>query len=349
MQARGTGLTGRDEEPRHGGGDVIHVLFGADGGYRLTTPDADPESAAQPEAPALGGDDPLADLYTREEVARLFGLPEGRLRYWDRSGFVAPSARRGRRRYYTFQDLIGLRAAKGLLDAGLRLSEVRASVEAIRGALPRVVRPLSELRVVAEGRAMLVRDARGTFEPTTGQLVLDFRVDALREDVVAALRRPASEAERRTAYDRYLEGCRLDEDPATHAAAEAAYREALRLDPTLANAFTNLGNLRFRQGDEGGAEALYRQALLVDPQQPEALYNLGFLALDEGRAEEAIPRFERALDADPAFADAHFNLALAYEAVGRHADATPHWQTYLTLEPEGAWAEVAARHLERKL
>ncbi len=323
------------------------MLFGADGGYRLTTPEPAGEAPAGPDAPAPAGDDPLADLYTREEVARLFGLPEGRLRYWHRSGFLAPSARRGRRRFYTFQDLIGLRAAKGLLDAGLRLADVRASVEAIRGALPRVVRPLSELRVVAEGRAMLVRDAEGTFEPTTGQLVLDFRVEALRDDVVAALRRQPTEAERRSAYDRYLEGCRLDEDAATHAAAEAAYREALRLDPTLANAFTNLGNLRFRQGDETGAEALYRQALAVDPQQPEALYNLGFLALDEGRAEEAIPRFEGALAADPAFADAHFNLALAYEAVGRHGDARPHWETYLTLEPAGAWAEVATRHLEK--
>ncbi|MEM1416771.1 MAG: tetratricopeptide repeat protein [Myxococcota bacterium] len=340
-------MKGPDDEaavPGGASGNVIHVVFGADGGYRLTAPDPSSDEGAPPEA---GSDDPLADLYTREEVARLFALPEGRLRYWDRSGFLRPSARRGRRRYYTFQDLIGLRAAKGLLDAGLRLPEVRASVEAIRGALPKVVRPLSELRVVAEGRAMLVRDTAGTFEPTTGQLVLDFRVDALREDVVAALRRQPSDADRRSAYDRYLEGCRLDEDPATYARAEAAYRDALRLDPTLANAFTNLGNLRFRQGDESGAEALYRQALSVDPHQPEALYNLGFLALDDGQAEEAIPRFEGALEADPAFADAHFNLALAYEAVGRGADAKPHWETYLTLEPEGAWAEVAARHLER--
>ena len=49
--------------------------------------------------------------------------------------------------------------------------------------------------------------------------------------------------------DAYLEGCRLDEDEATLDRAEACYRRAITLDPALANALTNLGNLRFRRGD----------------------------------------------------------------------------------------------------
>ncbi len=322
--------------------NVIHVVFGADGGHRIVTR-SEPPPILEASPPVAG--DPLTELYSRAEVSRLFGLKESRLRYWDKTGFLEPSARRGRRRFYTFQDLIGVRAAKGLLDAGLALQEVRRSVEAIRAALPRVVRPLSELRVVAEGHAMLVRDEETTFEATTGQLVLDFSVGTLRDDVVKKLRAEPTEEDRRTAYDFYLEGCRLDEDEATFADAEAAYREALRLDPTLTNALTNLGNLRYRQGREAEARALYHQALRLDPEQPEALYNLGFIHVEHGRAAEAIEFFQAAIRSDPGFADAHFHYAAALVSLGEHDEARAHWKIYLELQPHGSWADIARAHL----
>jgi tetratricopeptide (TPR) repeat protein len=179
--------------------------------------------------------------------------------------------------------------------------------------------------------------------------VLDFRVESLREDVVRVLRRSRPSPEKRqTAYEFYLEGCRLDEDETTFERAEEAYRNAVRLDPSLANAFTNLGNLRYRRGFPEEAEHLYVQALEVDSGQPEASYNLGFLAYERGEVEEAAERFARALDQDPAFADAHFNLAMALEELHRHSSARPHWESYLELEPSGPWAEIARRHLRHR-
>jgi DNA-binding transcriptional MerR regulator len=338
-----------NEEPDN----VIHVVFGADGGYKIRTPEAgelaeSTEGLVRSRASESGRErssDPLADLYTTSEVARLFELGESRLRGWSRQGFLEPSVRRGRRRYYTFQDLIGVRVAKGLLDAGVPTRDVRMSVNAIRDALPRVIRPLAELRVVAEGRAMVVRDEHGAFEPLTGQRVIDFSVDSLRQDVVRTLRTEPTEAERRSAYAAYLEGCRLDEDEATFEDAELAYREALHLDPTFVSAMTNLGNLRFRQGDTVAAVALYEKALALDPEQPEAHYNLGFIAFDEGRAADALPYFERAVALDGGFADAHFNLAATLDEVGEGERAQAHWKLYLELEPDSAWAEVARQRL----
>lgn len=326
--------------------NVIHVFFGDDGGYKIHTPEAI-ESDVQVKIETAPGDssDPLAALYSRAETARLFDIKQGRLRYWDRTDFLSPSATRGRRKYYTFQDLIGIRAAKGLLDKGLPLQEVRRSVAAIRNALPLVVRPLSELRVVAEGAAMLVRDEGAAFEAQTGQLVLDFRVDSIREDVVRILRPERSD--NTDAYSRYLEGCRLDEEESTFDEAEAAYRDAIRLDPALTNALTNLGNLRYRRGDQDGATRYYRQALQLDASHPEALYNLGFVAQDDGDDAAAISYFQAALRSDPAFADAHFNLGLALLADGRGSEAKEHWRAYLTLEPQGEWAPIAERHLQQ--
>ena len=49
---------------------------------------------------------------------------------------------------------------------------------------------------------------------------------------------------------------------------------------TLAIAYTNLGNIRFRRGDEVSAMHLYRRAIEVDPRQPEAHYNLGYVMLE---------------------------------------------------------------------
>lgn len=325
--------------------NVIHVAFG-EGGGRIEKK-AEPVAQVEPARSEQRGD-PLNDLYTASDVARLFNLATSRLRYWDRTGFLSPSGRRGRRRCYTFQDLVGVRAAKALIDAGVPLQRVRRSVDSLRSMLPKVTRPLTELRVVADGNSVVVRDSQGRFEPSTGQGVLDFELNQLREDVVKTLQRHGElDPKKRQAYELYLEGCRLDEDEATFAQAEELYRRATELDPELANALTNLGNVRFRRGFPADAEELYRKAIAIDADQPEAYYNLGFLYYERGEASAAVPCFARAVESDPAFSDAHFNLAMALEEVGQRAKAKRHWQIYLQLEPQGAWAEVARRHLRR--
>ena len=221
-------------------------------------------------------------------------------------------------------------------------------MEGIRKSLPHVTRPLNELRVVAEGPTVVVRDQAGSFEPETGQLRLDFDVRTLRDEVVRVLRPTGADPERRRrAYERYLEGCRLDEEEATYDQAEACYREALDLDPGLANALTNWGNLRFRRGDVDMATDLYRRALELDAEQPEAYYNLGFLAYEDGLMEQAVTLFQQAAHYDPGFADAHFNLAMALEELDRAEDAYGHWAAYLELDPEGPWADIARRHLPK--
>lgn len=330
----GNGLSKSDE-------NVIHVAFsGPRRGGRIRT-----ERKCVPTS--LDGD-PVSEAYTQSEVSRLFGLSRAQLRYWDKTGFASPTGVRGRLRFYTFRDLIGIRAAKGLLDAGLSLRSVRRSVDALRATLPAITRPLAELRVIADGDRMVVQSGRERFEPATGQLLLDFETRALHEDVVRVLRpRPSRTRDRRKAYERYLEGCRLDEDEASWTEAERAYREAIALDATLSNAYTNLGNLRYRAGFADEAERLYREALGVDPSQPEAHYNLGYLLYERRQGTAALPHFRRAVALDPGFADARFNLAMVLEELGAATEARPHWEAFLRLDPEGPWAEVARKHLER--
>ncbi|MFI5308278.1 MAG: tetratricopeptide repeat protein [Polyangiales bacterium] len=304
-----------------------------------------PAPASEPPA-ALRTKDPLADVYTARDAAKLFGLSPSRLRYWERSGFIGRSVSLEDQRYYSFEDLIGIRAAKELLDEGVALQSVRKSVAALRASLPRVARPLSSLRIVVDGQTLLVRDDQGSYEPTTGQLRLDFEVSELRDDVVRVLRRSGRQNDFALAYQHYLEGCRFDEDPTGFERAEAAYRRAIELDPSLANAVTNLGNLSYRRGRLEEAQNLYVRALQIDPEQPEAFYNLGFLLYDRGELAAAVLNFRRALRSDPAFADAHFNLAMALSDLGQGREAREHWETYLRLDPESPWAEIARQHLK---
>ena len=320
--------------------NVIRVGFGADGKLSRT---ASPEPA--PSQPAPPRSDPRDGLYTVPEVARLFGYKPSRLRYWHRSGLLSPSARVAGRNYYTFQDLVGVRAAKGLLEQGVPLQKVRRSVESLREAFPKTAQPLSELRVLADGRTVLVQDAAGTYEPTTGQAVLDFRIDGLESDVIRLLH--FDHDDRSRAYEHYLEGCRFDEDEETYDQAEQAYQKALSLDPTLSTALTNLGNLEYRRDQTEAAESYYRRALESDPEQPEALYNLGFLCFERDEVDEAVVLFRAALQSDPSFADAQFNLAMVLEEKGERAAARPHWERYLALEPEGSWADIAEKHLQK--
>jgi len=191
----------------------------------------------------------------------------------------------------------------------------------------------------------VVKAEDGAFEPVSGQMVLDFRVDGLGEDVVRVLRQEPSGSRARSAYDLYMRASTLDEDPNSFDQAEELYRKATELDPNLAIAYTNLGNIRFRRGDEAGAEQLYRKALAIDERQPEAHYNLGYVMLERGDAKRASDHFEKAISRDSRFADAHFNLAMACEQLGERSRARIHWKRYLDLEPQGTWADIARKHL----
>jgi len=357
-------------------GKVIHVQFGATRtrdrrvpgsggksgaekpgstdktGRRKRTDDAHVTEGAALEARAGGSVtepppsiEPTRDTYTRVEVVKLLGTNASRLRTLEKHGVVVPSVGTGARRRYTFQDLIALRAALSLLGRGIKMRDVVKAIQALSTAIPSVQKPLTELKVLSDGAQVVVKSSQGTFAPTTGQMLLDFDVHTLRDDVVRVLRPAVRQHRARLAFEVYKRASELDEDPRTMDEAQKLYRQAIELDPLLAIAYTNLGNILFRKGDEAAAEALYSKALAIDPKQPEAKYNLGYLMLERHELDIAIRYFQGAIEADPRFADAYFNLAMAYEELGDKRNARPLWRTYLELEPTGTWADIARQHL----
>ena len=334
------------QKNRRGTDKVIHVVFGPGGGRVESRPHRAEGSVAKAEHDLPDTREPITDLFSGTEVSRLLGFSAARLRTLDRAGVVSPSGRRRGRRAYTFGG--SHRAAHGADAARAAGATARRDPRHRRAAA-----------IAAQGDPAAGGAARGLRRATRrgalarGDLRAADRADAPRsrdQDACATTwcaccaPRPGKERSQ-TAYNLYVRASQLDEDPATMKDAEALYREALELDPWLAIAYTNLGNICFRKGEEADAEKLYRRALEIDARQPEAQYNLGYIMLERGKAVDAIPYFLGAIEADPRFADAYFNLAMAYEGIGDAVRARPCWKHYLELEPAGTWAEIARKHL----
>lgn len=303
----------------------------------------------------------MTELYSVRDVARLFALQESRLRYWMQTGFVGPTVRKGGRFYYTFRDLCAVKAAKDLLAAGLSAQAVRKNLEALRKALPGDAHPALRLRLCSDGETIVALADDVAFAPATGQVVMAFNLPALGGQIVESLATaptaavddavPGEVADEPTeanlgptAYTCFVEACAA-EDRDDVAEAEALYRRALDIDPGLAAAMTNLGNLRHRAGDLTEARALYEKALAHDPGQTEARYNLGNLLDDSGETELAIAELRRVCQAAPEFADAHYNLGLALARVGGAIQARRHLERYLELDTGSEWAGRAREYL----
>jgi DNA-binding transcriptional MerR regulator len=119
---------------------------------------------------AAESDARTARLFRSSQVVRILGVSRRQLQYWAETDLVAPSARtQGGHRRYTFEDLVALRAAKQLIDAGVSVQRIRHSIGSLKRILPEVQKPLSELVLVATGDLVLVLHGGSTFEAVSGQ------------------------------------------------------------------------------------------------------------------------------------------------------------------------------------
>jgi tetratricopeptide (TPR) repeat protein len=270
--------------------------------------------------------------YTTRDVAKLLGLSEAQVRSQARVGYLAPD--RGPRNSYrfSFQDLVLLRTAKALSEARIAPQRIRRALRTLTRQLP-AGRSLSGLRISSEGDRIVVRDGSQTWNPESGQLLLDFRVAELGNRAAPTARRLARRARRAdeplTADQWYSLG--VDLESAAPQDARDAYTRAVALDPRHASARVNLGRWLQEDGHPELAVAEYRAALASQPRHPTAAFNLGTALEELGRRAEAIQAYRRALDADDRFADAHFNLARLYEQTGKRAAALRHLKAYKML------------------
>ena len=113
------------------------------------------------------------EAFTAQQACRLTSCTPHQLRYWDRVKLLQPSiqatgGRAGRRRLYSFRDLVALRVVRSLLDNGMSVQRVRRAWDYLRRTADMDVH-LSEVGLVTDGQSI-------------------FRIAADEEELIDALR-----------------------------------------------------------------------------------------------------------------------------------------------------------------
>ena len=270
--------------------------------------------------------------YSLSEVGKLLGLSRSIVTGLIDAGFVSPA--RGRRKEYrfTFQDLVMLRAARGLTEAGLSSTRILRSLRRLKSQLPEKI-PRSGLRIEAMGDAVVVSEGDQQWQPENGQYVLGFTVESSPRRGVSFIDQPVDEPAAPAAQPLSLTGEEWfhramsleEEDPE---ASCDAYRQAIAANPKYGPAYTNLGRMLHQQGRLREAESIYRLGLARCGPDSVSLFNLGVLLEDSNRSAEAAGLYRKALEASPEMADAHYNLALLCEAKGMRREALRHLSAY---------------------
>jgi DNA-binding transcriptional MerR regulator len=110
------------------------------------------------------------DVYRVGDVAKIIGISRRQIQYWDETDLVRPSTRTpGGHARYAFEDLVALKTAKRLIDAGVSVQRIRNSIRALREILPAVERPLAEVVLVATGDVVLAFKDGTAFDAVSGQ------------------------------------------------------------------------------------------------------------------------------------------------------------------------------------
>jgi tetratricopeptide (TPR) repeat protein len=280
------------------------------------------------------------EAYSREEIRRRFGLTERMLRSWERQSLV-PAAES-----YSFSDLVAIKTITELRKKGFGPKQIARAMASLREKLEGIERPLTELRIVSDGKKIAVLWAGQKIEALSGQILLDFEVPETGHVRTFPGRRQTANLLKESEIW-FQKGLELEERNAPLEQVVEAYQKVVELNPGAAGALVNLGTLYYRARRFTEAEQYYREAARTDTKYPLAEFNLGNLYDEQGRLSEALAHYQRALALNPQYADAHFNLALLCERLGEPLKAVQHWQHYLKLDRAGTWAEIARRQLER--
>ena len=271
--------------------------------------------------------------YTTVEVAGLIGLTHDQVRQYVKRGIVEPQ-RGGRREYrFSFQDVVLLRTAKGLLDDKVPTRKAISALTKLKGRLPEAT-PLASLRIFADGKDVVVRAEEELWDAESGQGHLDFGAPVTAESAGEVARiadrdvDDFGDLEEFGSHEWYNLG--LDYEDSDFQKAKEAYARAIALNPTNADAHVNLGRLFQLEGDLKRAKRHYRLALEASPGHELAIYNTGTVFDELDELSTAAKYYHRA----PGVPDAHYNLARIFELRGDEVSSLRHLRIYRQLLEE---------------
>jgi tetratricopeptide (TPR) repeat protein len=275
-----------------------------------------------PNRPSLKktGNQPKNERFTTAEVAKILNFSGGRIRSFVRAGFITPARGNKKSLQFTFQDVIFLKTAKGLLDSRVPSKRVARMLSALKHQLPDG-QHLSSLKIYSDGRRAIVWDGKSRWQPDSGQFLFNFDARAIVQKLKLP---PAPPSENQRTAEHWF-NLAVELEATSIKEAQRAYHLALALDAKMVGAHLNLGKLYHDGGELKKAESHYRAAAENAPHDAAAHFNLGVLLEDLKRRQDAVAAYREAIRLDPLFADAHYNLGLLCEALGEKAEAIKHF------------------------
>ncbi len=115
-------------------------------------------------------------------------------------------------------------------------------------------------------------------------------------------------------------------------------REAIRLNSTNPNFYSNLGEMERKAGNlDAAANALLR-AISIDAKSAQAQNNLGIVYYDQHDYEKAAEHYRKAIELDDRYAEAHNNMGNALRALGDSEAALGEYERAIELRENYAEA-----------
>ena len=134
--------------------------------------------------------------FNTKSVSKITGLSKRQVDYWDTTHFIKPTVSEasgyGSVRLYSFTDLIQLKVAKTLKDAGVTLQKIRKSLNFLRKHMSDIEKPLAALRFLTDGESIFVLTADKKMILDTlkgGQLVFAIALGEIVQELSGEIKR----------------------------------------------------------------------------------------------------------------------------------------------------------------
>jgi tetratricopeptide (TPR) repeat protein len=253
--------------------------------------------------------------YSLRRVCRIVRLSPSVVATLIGAGVVAPARGRRGALEFSFRDLSVLRGLARAQPTALK-----------RGALR--LRAAEGTRLVARGTRPVVLERDGTaWDAETGQLLIDFDAEHAGAARVVVMKEGVEDRASSSLLDAAIALEGRDPD-----AAMRAYRQTIAADPTVEDAYLNLGAL-LEEGERlEQALEVYLDGAARCPGSALLRFNCGVAFQLLSAYREAEEWYLAALALDPALPDAHHNLAIIYLELGEEQRAIRHHNEVRRLE-----------------
>jgi Flp pilus assembly protein TadD len=122
--------------------------------------------------------------------------------------------------------------------------------------------------------------------------------------------------------------------------AEAALKQALKLRPSTAEGWRDLGGVRLATGRFGPALQDYNRARLLEPQNPAYCVDAGLALSKLNRHAEAVQNFRFAIQLEPELWQSHLALGHELWTLNQLAEAGREFAEVVRLQPGNARAHL---------